>query len=176
MMNKKIVKLYATEFVSFLNKKKSDLDVLSKDINEVVGILTSNNIIQKYLKSPVVENREKIELIQNFTQNAEISALVKLLCERSRLEYAVDVMQEIVSIIKSKNNIKIALVTSVVLLSIKHKEKIQTLIKKLFNYDAEIQNIISKSIIGGLTIQVDDNFLDLSLKKQFDLMEQQISL
>ena len=55
-------------------------------------------------------------------------------------------------------------------------KKVQKLVKQIFNFNSEVTNIIDNNIIGGLVIKVNNNILDLSLKNQFELMQDSISI
>ena len=168
-MNNKIIELYASEFVNF--SKSASTQQKLDDMSELIESLESDEIIKVYLQSPVISDEKKVQLIENFTQNSDVLRLIAILAKRSRLEYTILILKAAIKIIKSKNGTEEVIVTSVVQLSEEQKNKVEILVKKLFNSDSEIVNYLSDSIIGGLTIQIGDRLLDLSIRKQFELME-----
>lgn len=173
-MYSQAINLYSNEFLKFLFDKKINLNAILKELLTLVNKIHADNIMQKYFLSLIISNEKKIKLIESLTSNEDIITLSKILSKRSRLSYFIQILEKVIKLIREKKNIREAVITSVIELDDEQTEKLRKLIHKVFNYDCEIRVRLSKDIIGGLKIEINDKLLDLSLQNQFNVMRNKI--
>lgn len=124
-------------------------------INETID---NNNELRVFLKSPVTKNSiKKNALLEIFKDvNAITSELFNLLIENNRIEILSMVASKYRFLYNEMNNVQVAKVTTAIALSPALETKIQAKVKELTGNEAEIQNIIDESIIGGFILRVGD--------------------
>ena len=174
-MNIDTVNIYSEEFLIFLEEQQINLDDASKEIQSILNLIDSDPSIAEFIKAPVVDFEIKLQLISEITKNENILNLFSVLEKNVKIEFFAEILQETLQLIKRKNGIIDVTVTSVLDLDKNQIKKVRKLVKQIFNSNAEITNVINNEIIGGVVIQVDNNILDLSLRKQFASMNDSIS-
>ncbi len=175
-MNIDTINLYSEEFIILLEEQEINLSDAFKEIQQVLNSITSDSLIPIFIKAPVIDFTIKLHLISEITKNTNILNIFSVLEKNGKIEFFVEIIQEVLQLIKRKNGITDVVVTSVVPLNKNQVKKVQKLVKQIFNFNSEVTNIIDNNIIGGLMIKVNNNILDLSLKNQFEMMNDAISI
>jgi F-type H+-transporting ATPase subunit delta len=169
-MNINTINVYSEEFVLFLDEQKIDLDTEFKEIESILNYVNSDPLITEFIKAPVVDFQKKFSLLSELTEDKNILNLFSVLEKNGKIEFFVDILKQTLKLINKKNGITDVTVTSAVNLDQNQIEKVGKLVKKIFNLDSKITNNIDQSVIGGVVIQVNNDILDLSLRKQFESM------
>jgi F-type H+-transporting ATPase subunit delta len=176
-MNISEINLYANEFVSYLENKKTNLAQFCHEIKSFLNQIENNSEaedIKKFLLASPVTIDEKISLLKIFTQNEDLLKFCEILAKKSKLADFFSILRKMIAINNDKNNVKDVKVFSVVNLTEEQLKKINLLIKKYFSCDGNIENIIDKSIIGGFVVEIDTYSLDLSIRNQLNSIERKV--
>lgn len=157
MQGSKAALRYAKAVISLAKDKN-----LTKEINDDMGLINetidNNSELRIFLKSPVTKNSiKKNALLEVFKGvNTITSELFNLLIENNRIEILSIVASKYRFLYNEMNNVQVAKVTTAIALSPALETKIQAKVKELTGNEAEIQNIIDESIIGGFILRVGD--------------------
>lgn len=172
-MNLQIANLYAKEFLIYIRDQKLDINKIIQIISSFIIFLEDKKITQ-YLYSPVIKSEKKMDLIETQIQDKDLLKLISVINKRKQMTNLLNIFKAIIKNNKLQNNIIEIIVESIIYLNNQQKENVSLLIKNYFGYEGEITNIINKAIIGGLVIKFNDYVLDLSIRKQLDLMKKKV--
>jgi len=166
MKDKKAAEHYAIGFIEAVGKEH--LQTLIQEVNALQVILSENPELKNILTSPLVKDKDKLEIVEPFVSKSEFSVywqnLIMLLIEKDRLnifteitffleQYILDGLNIVKVTIKTAHAVNDALQSKIV----KHvADKIKKIIEPTFIVDA--------SVIGGFIAESDNFIVDSSVK------------
>jgi F-type H+-transporting ATPase subunit delta len=171
-----VANAYASALFS-LSLETDKTDKTLKEINQVKDILINNNELFDILKSRSLTKDEKKELIDNiFSKLLDKNVLnfIKLLIDKSRISYLLDITKEYRQIYLDHFQIKELIVYSSKALTKTDLKKIKDHLESQNNEKYDVYNKIDESLIGGIKVQINDLVLDGSIKNKLDRMKQSI--
>ena len=154
-----------------------NLDKIRENFGFVVDAINSEEDIMKLLTHPKVSSSEKKELVKNifgaYVEQEVLNFLYVLIDKRREGE-----LNSIYSIFKDLHNdhkgiMEITAITAVEL-DEERKEKLKDALNKKFAKDILLNNVIDKSIVGGVVLKTKDKYIDGSIKGQLNEMERLI--
>lgn len=166
---------YAKAIISMANDKK-----LTKEVNEDMILINKtvdeNPDLRTFLKSPIVKDKmKKNALLEIFKSTNGITlGLFNLLLENKRIDLLLLVALKYRDLYNEMNGIQIAKVTTAVPLTPALEIKIQQKVKELTGHEAEIKNIVDKSIIGGFVLRVGDIQYNGSVQAQLTNLKREL--
>ena len=116
--------------------------------------------IYKFLNHPKVSKKNKKEVIGNAITNGLFKNFVFVLIDNSRIDHLDDCFEELKKIVDNQNRIMNVFVYSMKPLKKEELDKLRLNLKKKHNRIIKLENIVDKSIVGGLRIEYDGNVLD----------------
>ena len=154
------------------------LDKVNQDIIFVVETLNSNEQLDEFLKSPLISNNDKKDVVQKlFAVHIEKTTLdfLFVLIDSGRFDIINEVLNQFsISYNKEKNIVK-PIVTSAVALDETQKKVLLSKLENKLNKKVEPEYVVSSDIIGGLVIEIEDKTIDCSLKAKFDNIQKQLT-
>jgi len=154
--------------------KKHCLDVVESELNGLAQAAEDSKQFSDFLQNPLIGREEKASTIGTLLKEKNMSEIVINLCttlaENARMEELPAVAATYGKLMKAKRGEIDATIISAEPLSKKETTDIQAAIKGMSKGASNviISSKIDPSIIGGIQVQIGDQFLDLSVKSRID--------
>ena len=113
---------------------------------------------------PVTERLSAIEAAFSKKVPEHVLSFLQLLCEKGRLPCFYDAIKEYSALLDASEHISVARVTSAVELTDGEKDKLKSRLESFCKCQVNIEYLIDKKILGGLTVEVDGSIMDGSLR------------
>ncbi len=141
---------------------------LAKETSQIEDVLTEFKVIKKafdfeiyqFLVHPKIKKQDKKDLISKFVNNSLLRRFIFVLIDNSRIEILDDVLDEFEKLIDNQNKTMKVQVYSHKLLSPGQKKQLADNLAKKHNRKIELENIVDKSIVGGLRLEFEGMVLD----------------
>ncbi len=174
--NKKRIEYIAGSFLD-IGLAEDSAEMLEKELSSLKDIIDKDPVIKaSFSDEGIPLDRRVCSLLEALGSGA--SAAMKA-CSSALM--ALDLFDHIEDICNKyaglMNNLKKQVdveVISAVRLDKKTIEMIKDKVDKKTNLDSRINNIVDRSILGGLIIQVKDSLIDLSIKGKMEAMKDNI--
>jgi len=165
---------YAKAILS-LAQDKNVTEEVNRDMNLIAKTVASSEDLQSVLKSSSVNPNSKKEILREVFAgiNGVTLGMFDVLTENKRLELLSLVSKNYNLLFNQLNNIQIAKVTTAVPLTPSLEAKIQAKVKELTGNEAQIQNLVDESILGGFILRVGDLQYNASLASQLRNLKRQ---
>lgn len=141
--------------LAFESKQVSDVIAEFKSMNKAIDIEIHNFLIHPKIKK---ENKKKI--ISGVIKNDLLKRFVFVLIDNHRIELLEEILVEYQKIIDNQKKLMKVKVFSQKLLSAEHKKQLVKNLGKKHNREIELENIVDKSIVGGMRIEFEGMILD----------------
>lgn len=171
-MNKDI--LTQNYAVALFNNAKFDntQDKILEEINLVMSIIENNIELKELLSSPIVNQVDKIGMINSLVKNIKISKIMQnfllLLIKNSRTSILADIASIYSKLLYESKNMKIVQVISASKLQQKEQEWVKINMEQELKQETKISFEIDPTIIGGIVIKYDSILQDYSIKGSLD--------
>ena len=172
MQNQKVSKRYAKALFDRA-KEEMQLDAVLSDLSLISTILADSNNFFQTLKSPVIKQLVKQNIIKTvFEKKLNILTLnfLNLIIHKGREGELPRIITEYQSLYNISNNIVVAEVVSAKPLD----SDLRGMIKEKINdsSNVKLEEIIDPNLIGGFIITSGDKQYDASVKKQLNKLKQ----
>jgi len=152
---------------------------VSEDIQKIKNTFRENPEIYKILQSPMVleSKKQKItrEIFQEQVQEITLKFLL-LILKNNRTASLKNILRHFTDIYNEKEGIKTVELTTAIKTDDKEKSLIQDLIKDTFNAKKiSFKEKTDKTLIGGFIIQIEDQLIDVSVKKQLINIKEELA-
>ena len=164
-------------------KKTNTLDAVVNDVSRMQDMQVSNSTFAEFLENPSLPRNAKIETIGEIVSKSDFSPtfsqFLLVMAENGRTAEsmkALESFQSIIAILKGEVVVK---VTTTMPLSEWELSLLKKKIKQRFfadtpNAELTVETAIDQDLIGGLTIQVGDRFMDLSTRTELRKLQEVI--
>ena len=151
-----------------LAKDKNVTEEVNKDMSLIAKTIASSEDLQSVLKSSVINPNSKNAILYEVFAgiNGVTTGVFDVLVEKNRLQILSLVAWNYNQLFNELNNIQIAKVTTAVPLTPALEAKIQAKVKELTGNEAQIQNLVDESILGGFILRVGDLQYNASVASQ----------
>jgi len=155
----------------FLKAEEDQItDKVSGDIQKIKNTFRENPEIYKILQSPMIldSKKQKItrEIFKEQVQDITLKFLL-LILKNNRTPFLTSILRNFTDIYNEKEGIKTVELTTAIKIDDKEKSLIQDFIKDTFNAKKiSFKEKTDKTLIGGFIIQIEDQLIDISVKKQ----------
>jgi len=154
--------------------KKGLLDRVESELNGLAKAADESKAFYEFLHNPLIPRDEKATTIETLMKEKGVSDIVVNLCGtlagNARLKELPIVVETFGKLMKAKRGELDATIISADPLTKKELSDIQAAIKSMSKGASNviISSKIEPSIIGGIQVQIGDQFLDLSIKSKID--------
>ena len=161
-------------FQSALEKK-----LLDKVFQDMIFIseICKNKEIKEFLHSPIIipSKKEAIfhKMLEGNVENITLS-LIDLVVKNGRESFLPAITRNFIHETKEYKGITESLLTTAVSVDNKLKKQITDLISDVFKTKAELKEIINPEIIGGFILQIDDNYIDASIRNKLRKIKKEL--
>lgn len=123
------------------------------------------------IKHPEVKADEKFNILKNCVNEGtpdDVLGLLRLLVDKGRVAFIPAVADEFKALVDEHNRLLEAHVYSTSKLSDGQLSRIKAMLEKKYGKAIKIEEHMDSSIIGGLRINIGDDMLDTSIKKDIE--------
>jgi len=168
---------YAKAVLSLANEQNS-ASKLNDDMKSIVNAVAESKDLSDMLQSPVIHSKvKKATLLEVFPNMNKLSVkLIDLLVENKRIGIIDEVAQKINMLFDESLGTQIAKVTTAFPLTKELEAKVLTKVKELTGNDAEVQNTVDESILGGFILRVGDIQYNASIANKLDKLKREFTL
>lgn len=154
--------------------KVGKLDQVEGELAALAQSASNSPVFAGFLENPLIPRDQKTEEIEGLLKQAKVSSITLNLCStlagNARLSDLPKVASTYARLMKAKRGQVDATIISADELTQKQSEQIAAAIKAT-NKDAKeviVSTQVDPSIIGGIQVQIGDQFLDLSIKSRIE--------
>lgn len=119
------------------------------------------------LSSPSIPLKERLEMIEETFSSVVpeyVICYLKLLCEKGRMPYFVESINEYKALLDASEHISNVKITSAVELTEAEKQKLTSKLEQMEKGKVCAEYFVDKSLMGGLIIDIDGRIMDGSLR------------
>jgi len=151
---------------------------VNSDMDTIVNTIAASEDLRAMLQSPVLSSSvKKSALMQVFPDLNNLSVkLIDILIKNKRIEMLDAVAQKINVLFDKAQGTQIAKVTTAVPLNEELKLKVLAKVKELTGNDAQIENTVDESILGGFILRVGDIQYNASIANKLDKLKREFTL
>ena len=168
---------YAKAVLELANEQNS-ASAVNEDMKSIVKAVAASKDLREMLQSPVINSSvKKAALLQVFPSMNKLSAkLIDILIENKRIDILDAVAQKINMLFDESQGTQMAKVTTAVPLTNELKAKVLAKVKALTGNDAEIENTVDESILGGFILRVGDIQYNASIANKLNKLKREFTL
>ncbi|MBU5670911.1 F0F1 ATP synthase subunit delta [Paenibacillus brevis] len=164
---------YAKALYEIADQDQRTLE-MEQELQALVHILHEDLEIEQFILSPKISSKVKWDVIRSGLEgrlSQTVISLAKLLIDRGRIEILPELLFSYTKIAGEKLGQVNALVTSVYPLSEQEQATVASEFGQLVNKKVRIQNIVDKSLLGGIKVRIGDTLYDGSLSGKLERLE-----
>jgi len=175
MQDQRIALRYADSVLELAGDQNKSEAVLA-DMNLISSAMEENKELAVVLKNPLIKAAKKNEIL-DAVFNGKLSdltlSLIKLLCDKDRVNVLPSVADQFVKLYKANKKIVGATVTTAVEMDDALRTKVSEVIKANFEGTVELTEKIDADIIGGFILQIGDKRLNNSVSHQLSSLRRE---
>jgi F-type H+-transporting ATPase subunit delta len=155
---------------------KNQLDNVYRDMLLISEICKTTEM-KEFLHSPVIVPSKKDAIFHSILGNAveKITlSLIELSVKNGRESFIPAIAREFIHETKKHKGITESVLTTAVQVDDSVRKQITDLIKRNFNTDVELKENIDPEIIGGFVLQVDDSYIDASIRNKLRKIKKEL--
>jgi len=175
-MNRAAIR-YAKAVLSLATDKKS-AEAVNSDMKSITNAIAQSEDLNQMLQSPVVRSSDKKAVLTSIFKNANVATtnLIDTLISNKRLALLNDVATSYTHLYDQMRGTQVASVTTAVPSTADLKKKVLAKVKELTGKEAEVENIIDESILGGFILRVGDIQYNASISNKLDKLKREFTL
>jgi F-type H+-transporting ATPase subunit delta len=168
---------YAKAVLSLATDQKS-ADAVNSDMKSITNAIAQSEDLSQMLQSPVIRSSDKKAVLTSVFKNANVATtnLIDTLISNKRLALLNDVAASYTQLYDQMRGTQVATVTTAVPLTDDLKTKVLAKVKELTGKEAEVENIIDESILGGFILRVGDIQYNASIANKLDKLKREFTL
>lgn len=151
-------------------KNKSEQDKCLKMYRKLLDLKKESKSFENFLLSPMIPINKKMNCLNKLHSKLKIEKnlfnFLCILCKHNRLFALEMIYSKVDNIIKKKNNIVRLDIITTEKIDEKISNKIKKTVSDLMKKSVEINNIVDKSILGGMILKIDSYMIDDSISSK----------
>lgn len=176
MSELRVANRYAKSLID-LTKEQNSLDVIFNDMKSFQQTLHSSVALQNMLKSPVVNNDDKLSVLKKVfagSLHATTMNFFAIIVRKNRAFVLDSISDAFISQYNTYNNIISATVKTAQPIDAEVTAEVTRFIEKQSGKKVALTTTIDPSLIGGLIIQIGDNLYDASIAGKINKVKQNL--
>ena len=161
-------------FQSALDKKV--LDSVNQDMI-FISEICKNDETREFLQSPIIPPSKKEAVFHEIlggNVEAITLSLIDLIVKNGRESFIPAIARDFIHETKKYKGITDSVLTTAVKIDDNLRKQITDLISKIFKTKVELRENIDPEIIGGFILQVDDSYIDASIKNKLRIIKKEL--
>jgi F-type H+-transporting ATPase subunit delta len=173
----KAARRYSTALYEVAEEMKL-LDETERDFSEIKKLIEGSREFRLFLQSPIISRWKKRQILSKILEdrlNKLSLRFIDLISSKNRETILYDISRDYLELLNERRGIIEAEIKTVI--EIPDKEK-KALVEKLKRYTGkEIKPVfkVDKDIKGGFVAQIKDTIIDASIKRQLELLREQLN-
>lgn len=161
-----------------LAQSQNAADAINKDMVTIYQTISENQELNDFLQNPVVRSSVKqAALAEVFKGTQSLTGkLVETLMANKRIALLGAVAKSYTQLFAQLQGSQIAKVTTAVPLSADLEVKVLAKVKELTGKEAQIENIVDESILGGFILRVGDIQYNASVANKLNRLKREFTL
>ncbi len=158
--------------------EQNKIDEFMNQMGFINEVLKTNEEFFEILTTPRINVDEKKKIIDEVfgsKLNKEIVNFVKILIDKRRIAYIIDIADEFERMACEYKGIVKAKAYSSICLDSEQIKKLEKKLSEQSGKTVEIENIVDKSLLGGVMIRFNDVVIDGTLKGKLEDLENNLS-
>lgn len=168
MKGTRVASRYAKAFID-LATETGVLEQAYADLNYISSVCKSNPDFVVFLKSPVIKEAKKTEVLKKTFEgklNKATENFIQLVTNKKREMFLAEIANEFINQYKTNKKILTAVVTTANGLDDVTRQQIIKLVKGEGTSEVILQEEVKKDLVGGFIIRVGDKQLDSSIARK----------
>jgi len=156
--------------------EKKNLDKVYQDMIFISEICRTPET-KEFLQSPIISPSKKQAIFHKmFEGNIEkiTLSLIDLTVKNGRESFIPAIARNFIHETKKYRGITESVLTTAVKVDDEVKKQITTLISDIFKTTVELKETVDPEIIGGFILQIDDNYIDASIKNKLRKIKKEL--
>ncbi|WP_282030245.1 ATP synthase F1 subunit delta [Winogradskyella eximia] len=168
---------YAKAVLSLATDQQS-AEAVNSDMKSIANAIAESEDLNQMLQSPVVRSSDKKAVLLAIFKNSNITTnnLLDTLIANKRVPLLNEVALSYIHLYDELRGSQVASVTTAIPLTEDLKTKVLAKVKELTGKDAEVENIIDESILGGFILRVGDIQYNASIANKLDKLKREFTL
>ncbi|WP_338732213.1 ATP synthase F1 subunit delta [Mangrovimonas cancribranchiae] len=161
-----------------LAKSQNAAEAINTDMLTISQAISESQELNDFLQNPVVRSSVKqAALAEVFKGTQDLTGkLVEILMENKRIALLGDVAKSYTQLFAEYQGSQTAKVTTAVPLTSDLESKVLEKVKELTGKDAQIENIVDESILGGFILRVGDIQYNASIANKLNRLKREFTL
>lgn len=173
-MYRSLVTLRYAKALFLQAEEQGEAEQILSDVDWITRNLEDYPELKQALKNPVIHTSQKQSIVRDVFQE-HISSLmlrfIQLVLRNRREAYLENIFRNYRDIFNERRGIKTVRLTTALKVGEREKEDIQHLICEAFDArKVDFREDIDQRIMGGFIIQVEDQLLDASVRRQLEMI------
>ncbi|MFW6264011.1 MAG: ATP synthase F1 subunit delta [Cyanobacteriota bacterium] len=169
LVSAEIVEPYAEAFMS-IAESNNLTERFGDDARSLINLLENSPELREFLNNPVLKpNDQKAVIRQVLGEEAHpyLVNLLMLLVDKRRIMFLEGICKRYLDLLRQKNNIVLAEVTSAKELTEEQRQAVSERVKGMTNAQSvELKTQVDPALLGGVIVRVGSQVLDASLQGQ----------
>jgi len=170
---------YAEALIQIGQDNIVPFDKLSADLRDINDTIQSSDELKTLLIDPSITEDVKIDIIESIfadSVDARIINFLKILVSKKRIGEFPQIYADFIAKLNIIHNIQPVTVVSAVELSEDYKHRIVDSLNNKLGKSVQPEWQVEKDIIAGLTVKINDDVIDMSLKNRIDSLSKSLML
>ncbi len=158
--------------------EENKVDEFMNEVGFINETLKNNAEFFEILRTPRINVNEKKKIIDDIfgnNVNKEIVNFIKILIDKRRIGYIIDIANEFERMVCEYKGIVKAKAYSSICLNSEQIKKLEKKLSEQSGKTVEIENIVDKSLLGGIMIKFNDVVIDGTLKGKLEGLENNLN-
>lgn len=158
----------------------ADKDVLlvQKDLEALEQLMQESPEWSAFIQNPLYTQQQIQKILPTISKHMKLHAITQkfltVLNAHGRITHLRLILKESIHFFNQERGQNFAEVRSVFPLDINLQGKISAYLSKQFKGDVHLKNIIDPKVLGGLSIQVNSNLFDATIRTQLNSIQRQL--
>ena len=176
-MAKLISKTYADALFD-LAIEQNKADDWQAEIEAIQGIIADNPQFNEIMLHPRITKEEKLGLVEEAFEgkvDPQITGLIRIVLEKDRYAQLDEIFDEFISLVKERNHVGIAWVTTAKALSESQKKAVMDKLLDTTDYTTmEMHYDVDEGVIAGMIIRIGDRVVDSTVRTKLEGLTRQL--
>lgn len=176
MLITKAARRYAKALLE-LAKERNEVEPVLEDINFIDNTLKDSRELTLFLRSPVINYDDKQAVLEKLFSDhmQEVTALfLKLLVRKNRINILAQITEAFIDSYNTYAGIIKIKALAAYKLSTQQRTELQQKLEEKTGQKVDLNVEIDKSLMGGMSVRIEDTVIDGTVKNQLQELEEQL--
>lgn len=153
---------------------KNKVEEYITDLKQINDLIKTNNDLNQVISNPKISTTKKKEVFTSIFKDKidlELFSFIIILIEKKRIDELTGIILQIETVDLDNHNQVIAKVKTVIPLNDNERTSLIDKLQTKYNKSIILEEVIDKSIIGGVYVRVGDDVIDGTIKNKIEEMK-----